>query len=129
MLPLVMVRDDMLMTGDTSFAAKHFDQLVGNALGAAGSPWPVDPANGLINTSDVLIDWPSGMRDRYVLTPFNSVANAFGVYGLETLGAHYPLVLAHGNANTCTGSATTQSSLRPDCRCGSGDCRLPRPNR
>jgi hypothetical protein len=97
-LPLVMVRDDMLMTGDTSFAAKHFDQLVGNALGAAGSPWPVDPANGLINTSDVLIDWPSGMRDRFVLTPFNSVANAFGVYGLETLGAHCPLVLAHGNA-------------------------------
>eukprot|EP01044_Picomonas_judraskeda_P040240 COSAG03_NODE_19660_length_332_cov_1.330472_1_plen_62_part_01 len=24
-LPLVMVRDDLLMTGDTSFAAKHFD--------------------------------------------------------------------------------------------------------
>jgi hypothetical protein len=47
--------------------------------------WPVDPSNGLINTSDVLIDWPSGMRDNYVLTQHNSVANAFGVYGLDTL--------------------------------------------
>lgn len=80
-----MVRDDLLMTGDTSFAAQHFDQLVFNALGAVGTPWPIDPANGLINTSDVLIDWPAGMRDRYVLTQHNSVANAFGVYGLDTL--------------------------------------------
>ena len=46
MLPLIMVRDDLLMTGDTSFAAKHFDQLVSNALGAVGTPWPVDPDNG-----------------------------------------------------------------------------------
>ena len=84
-LPLVMVRDDLLMTGDTSFAAKHFDELVANALGVAGTPWPIDPANGLVNTSDVLIDWPSGMRDNYVLTQHNSVANAFGVYGLDTL--------------------------------------------
>ena len=45
-LPLIMVRDDLLMTGDTSFAAKHFDQLVSNALGAVGTPWPVDPDNG-----------------------------------------------------------------------------------
>ena len=80
-----MVRDDLLMTGDTSFAAEHFDQLVANALGLAGTPWPIDPTNGLINTSDVLIDWPSGMRDRYVLTQHNSVANAFGVYGMDTL--------------------------------------------
>ena len=41
--------------------------------------------SAVINTSDVLIDWPSGMRDRYVLTQHNSVANAFGVYGLDTL--------------------------------------------
>ena len=109
MLPLIMVRDDLLMTGDTSFAVKHFDQLVSNALGAVGTPWPVDPTNGrecntavscllpyrsasnaallsaVINTSDVLVDWPSGMRDHYVLTQHNSVANAFGVYGLDTL--------------------------------------------
>ena len=38
MLPLVMVRDDLLMTGDTSFAAKHFDALIDNALGVAGTP-------------------------------------------------------------------------------------------
>jgi hypothetical protein len=37
-LPLVMVRDDLLMTGDTSFAAKHFNSLIPNALGAAGTP-------------------------------------------------------------------------------------------
>jgi hypothetical protein len=37
-LPLVMVRDDLLMTGDTSFAAKHFDELVTNALGSTGTP-------------------------------------------------------------------------------------------
>jgi hypothetical protein len=47
--------------------------------------FPIDPTNGLINTSDVLIDWPSGMRDRYELTQHNSVANAFGVYGLDML--------------------------------------------
>ena len=35
---MVMVRDDLLMTGDTSFAAKHFDALVTNALGATGTP-------------------------------------------------------------------------------------------
>jgi hypothetical protein len=124
-----MVRDDLLMTGDTSFAAKYFDALIDNALGVAGTPvsyfhlysafarlsvsviegciapasalcpprrivkltqclcrqWPLDPTNGLINTSNVLIDWPSGMRDRYELTAHNSVANAFGVYGLDTL--------------------------------------------
>jgi hypothetical protein len=33
-----MVRDDLLMTGDTSFAAKHFDELVTNALGSTGTP-------------------------------------------------------------------------------------------
>lgn len=63
-LPLIMVRDDMLMTGDLSFARQHFDALVPNALGVAGTPWPLDPATGLVNSSDVLIDWPPGMQDR-----------------------------------------------------------------
>ena len=67
-----------LMTGDLSFAREHFDALVPNALGVAGTPWPLDPSTGLINSSDVLIDWPAGMQDRYELTPQNSVANAFG---------------------------------------------------
>lgn len=84
-LPLIMVRDDLLMTGDLSFAREHFDELVANALGFPNTPWPTDPKTGLINTSDVLIDWPSGMRDRYVLTDRNSVANAFSFYGLSTL--------------------------------------------
>ena len=66
------------MTGDLSFAREHFDALVPNALGMADTPWPLDPSNGLINTSDVLIDWPSGMQDRYELSSHNSVANAFG---------------------------------------------------
>ena len=80
-----MVHDDALMTGDLSFAREHFDNLVANALGVAGTPWPLDPATGLVNTSDVLIDWPSGMQDRYVLSDKNSVANAFSYYGLTTL--------------------------------------------
>ena len=84
-LPLIMVHDDALMTGDLSFAREHFDDLVANALGVAGTPWPLDPATGLVNTSDVLIDWPSGMQDRYVLSDKNSVANAFSYYGLTTL--------------------------------------------
>lgn len=67
-----------LMTGDLSFAREHFDDLVPNALGAPDTPWPLDPSNGLINTSNVLIDWPSGMQDRYELSNHNSVANAFG---------------------------------------------------
>ena len=52
-LPLVMVRDDLLMTGDTSFAKEHFDALVPNALGQPGTDWPIDPNTGLVNSSNV----------------------------------------------------------------------------
>ena len=40
---------------------------------------------GLVNTSDVLVDWPEGRRDNYVISQLNSVANAFGYYGLTAL--------------------------------------------
>ena len=48
-----MVRDDLLMTGDTSFAKAHFDALVPNALGQPGTDWPIDPNTGLVNSSNV----------------------------------------------------------------------------
>ena len=79
-LPLIMVRDDMLHTGDLRFASDHFDELVGSVLagGFIGE-------NGLLNQSNVLVDWPMGMRDNYVITEVNSVANAFSYYGMSTL--------------------------------------------
>jgi alpha-L-rhamnosidase len=78
-LPLVMARDDALHTGDLSFVREHFDGLVASALG------PLIDGNGLVKTDEVLIDWPPGQRDRYVLSEYNSVANAFAYHGLRTL--------------------------------------------
>jgi hypothetical protein len=43
--------------------ARHFDGLVPSALGDL-----IRSDNGLVHTDNVLIDWPRGMQDRYVLT-------------------------------------------------------------
>ena len=84
-LPLIMLRDDMLQTGDIEFAREHFDEMVGSALGIEGTPWPTDSKTGLVKTTSVLIDWPPGRRDNYSLGEINSVANAWSYRGLMAL--------------------------------------------
>jgi len=79
-LPLVMLRDDALYTGDLTVARNNFDALVPSSLLAQ-----IDNVSGLVVNDNVLIDWPSGMRDNFVLSPTNAVANAFAYYGLSTL--------------------------------------------
>ena len=79
-LPLIMARDDALHTGDLSFVRAHYDGLVASALGGL-----IDPTVGLVRSDEVLIDWPPGQRDSYVLSVFNSVANAFAYRGLRAL--------------------------------------------
>ena len=79
-LALVMVRDDALHTGDLSFAQRHFDALVPSAKAdLITAEW------GLVRSDDVLIDWPPGQRDRFVLTEYNAVANAWVYRGLKVL--------------------------------------------
>ena len=75
-----MVRDDALHTGDLSFVREHYDGLVASALGGL-----IDAAMGLVKSDQVLIDWPPGQRDYYVLSEYNSVANAFAYRGLRVL--------------------------------------------
>ena len=79
-LPLIMARDDALHTGDLSFIRQHYDGLVASALGGL-----IDPSIGLVKSDQVLIDWPPGQRDHYVLSEYNSVANAFAYRGLRVL--------------------------------------------
>ena len=84
-LPIIMLRDDILSTGDLAIAETYFDDLVGSALGLANTPWPTDNNTGLVYTDDVLIDWPPGRRDNYNLTKINSVANAWSYRGLSAM--------------------------------------------
>ena len=79
-LPLIMARDDALHTGDLSFVRQHYDGLVASALGHT-----IDPTTQLVRNDSVLIDWPPSARDGYVLSRYNSVANAFAYRGLRTL--------------------------------------------
>ena len=79
-LTLVMVRDDALHTGDLSFARQHFDALVPAALAHL-----IDPQWGLVKTADVLVDWPPGQRDRFNVSVYNAVANAFAYRALRVL--------------------------------------------
>ena len=79
-LPLIMVRDDALHTGDLSVARAHFDKLAPSSLFKL-----INATSGLVQTDNVLVDWPPGMRDGFVVTANNAVANAFAVYGLGAL--------------------------------------------
>ena len=73
--PLIMARDDA--HGRPSFS-RHTTAVVG----AGGR---IDAHVGLVDSDQVLIDWPPNERDRYVLSRYNSVANAFAYRGLRTL--------------------------------------------
>ena len=94
-MPL-MAWQDYLHTGHADLLATHYDTLKAKTL------WRLARADGLISTPadplppDVaqsiniakirdVVDWPGGERDGYVLSPINTVVNAFHFKALSVM--------------------------------------------
>ena len=80
-LPIIGIWEHMMHSGDTALAAATFDHAVAN-LSCLDS---VSNASGLVENEEPLVDWPTGMQDRYVKSKTSTIASAWVYYGATTL--------------------------------------------
>ncbi len=79
---IFMAHADWMQTGDTNWLAAHYTALKSKLLCASAR------ADGLVVSTAAqvtrcdLVDWPEGERDGYVMTPVNTVVNAFNLRAL-----------------------------------------------
>jgi len=90
---IMMAWADWMYTGNLDSLAKQYA-----ALKQSKTLESYANADGLLDTGSLMdiVDWPEGERDGYVLTPVNTVVNAFWCY---SLGLMADMADALGNAS------------------------------
>ncbi len=105
-----MAYADWMQTGDTNWLASHYAELKTKLLSTrARSDGLIVSTTNQITRGD-LVDWPEGERDGYVLTPVNTVVNAFHIRSLALM-AELARALNH-DADALEYSACEQRSRK-----------------
>jgi hypothetical protein len=93
---VMMAWADWMYTGNLDSLTKHYAGLKQSKTLESYAN-----ADGLLNTGSLMdiVDWPEGERDGYVLTPVNTVVNAFWCYILGLMG---DMAEALGNTSDAT---------------------------
>ena len=107
---------DWMQTGDTNWLAARYSSLKSKLqLGRARPDGLIGSNQAQINRDDV-VDWPAGERDGFVMTPVNTVVNAFHLRALHLM-AHLARALnkaadaADYSARELAGRAAFQTKL------------------
>eukprot|EP00039_Didymoeca_costata_P023297 m.6621 g.6621 ORF g.6621 m.6621 type:complete len:1050 (+) comp3560_c0_seq1:189-3338(+) len=80
-LPIIATLFHTLHTGDLTLAAKEFDNLEANFSVIQS----ISNKTGLVEGETCLVDWPNGMRDRFVFSETSTIASAWVYYGATSL--------------------------------------------
>ncbi|VGO16678.1 hypothetical protein PDESU_05269 [Pontiella desulfatans] len=82
---IFMAHADWMHTGDADWLAPRYEALKGKLLlKRIGPDGLIVSDKGQINKYDI-VDWPPMERDAYVMTPVNTVVNAFHLRSLELM--------------------------------------------